>query len=115
MKISKAMKKEFDAKARELARRFNPYKNSAIKYYIDRVQMYIFADKTWTAEEIFEAYVETAVKDMEHGYEERMIGYYDKWYRYSRADEGAAYDIGCRLAADNEKSAEELIIIPCIH
>jgi hypothetical protein len=40
--------------------------------------------------------------DEQIGFNDRKAGYYDKWYRYNRADSGAAYDKGCtRAAADN--------------
>lgn len=34
---------------------------------------------------------QTNVNDFNQGQKERMIGYYDKWYRYNRSDDGAAY------------------------
>lgn len=40
-----------------------------------------------------------------------MVGYYDKWYRYSHADEGYAYDVGQRLATENPKCSTEFNII----
>lgn len=45
--------------------------------------------------------------DVKAGYRDRINGYYDKWYRYNRADEGASYDIGCKNAVDSGKCPEE--------
>lgn len=111
MRITKAMKAEFKTKAEEIARRYNPYKEKAIRYFIGGKPTYIWANGHYNEQEIFEAYVETATKDIERGYEERMVGYYDKWYRYSHADEGHAYDVGQRLATENPKCSTEFNII----
>lgn len=104
---------------RELAEqalmRGNPYKKMATEFFIDREPRYIYAGEVMTAEEIDRAYLETASKDIKNGYDERMVGYYDKWYRYTRADEGRAYDMGCREAGKNPKCSEEFNIIPCAH
>ena len=35
MRITKAMKAEFQRKAEELAKRYNPYKKKATRYFID--------------------------------------------------------------------------------
>ena len=113
MRITKAMKAEFKTKAEEIARRYNPYKEKAIRYFIGGKPTYIWANGHYNEQEIFEAYVETATKDIERGYEERMVGYYDKWYRYSRADSGRAYDLGVRLASNTCGCVQEMHIIPC--
>ena len=39
--------------------------------------------------------------DASSGYNDRLAGYYDKWYRYNRPDGGAEYDKGVRLAANS--------------
>ena len=91
-KITKALKKRFEEKAKELCERYNPYR-----------------------EQIDVEYIDTAVKDIQYGYEQRMAGYMDKWYRYNHADEGAAYEAGQRMAADTGKCPEEFTIIECIH
>lgn len=56
-------------------------------------------------------YLKTASKDVEFGYRDRMVGYYDKWYRYNRADEGRAYDLGVRRAACTNGCEPEMRII----
>ena len=56
-------------------------------------------------------YIKTASKDIECGYRDRMVGYYDKWYRYNRADEGRAYDLGVRKAVETEGCADGMRII----
>lgn len=98
MKITKAMEKAFAEKARELVARRNPYIEKAIEYFKGKVVMYLYANQSMTKEEIDDAYFKTALKDIKAGFSERMVGYYDKWYRYSRTDEGAAYDAGTAFA-----------------
>jgi len=41
--------------------------------------------------------------DETKGYLDRIAGFYDKWYRYNRNDDGAAYDAGCRRAISSGK------------
>lgn len=111
-KITKAQVKELAQRALESG---NPYAAKAIKYMIGYTEMFIFAGQSMTKDQIDEAYLETAMKDVEHGYNERGVGYYDKWYRYTRADEGRAYDLGVKLAAATAGCVADMIIIPCIH
>ena len=92
----------------------NPYIKRAVKFYEGQVVKYIYADKVYTENELNDAYIETAMKDIKYGYDERMVGYYDKWYRYNRADEGRAYDIGVRRATEEEKCVGEMRIIECM-
>lgn len=113
MRITKELKKAFADKAQELVQRYNPYIARATKYAVGDVPMYLYAGKSMTKEQIDDCYLETALHDMQRGYEERMVGFYDKWYRYSHADEGAAYDIGVRMAADNPKCRPECQYIEC--
>jgi hypothetical protein len=47
--------------------------------------------------------------DFDAGYRDRTAGYYDKWYRYNRTDDGAAYDAGVKAAIDSGN----LIIAEC--
>ena len=108
--MTKKIMKEIANTARKIAEQYNPYREKATKYYIDNEPMYIWAGTHYTETEILEAYIETAIKDMTRGYEERMVGYYDKWYRYSHADEGRAYDMGQQFATENPKCAENCII-----
>jgi hypothetical protein len=51
--------------------------------------------------------------DVERGYNERMAGFYDKWYRYNRKDEGAEYDKGVVLATNSTECKNECVIIEC--
>ena len=92
----------------------NPYINLAVKFFLDRKPMYLYAGEMMTAEQLNDAYRKTAEHDIRNGYNERKIGYYDKWYRYSRADEGRAYDEGVKLATESAECADEMQIIPCI-
>lgn len=93
----------------------NPYIAKATKYSIGFTPMFLYAGESMTKEQIDAAYIETASKDIRNGYNERGVGYYDKWYRYSRADEGRAYDLGVKLAAETAGCTEDMTIIPCIH
>ena len=92
----------------------NPYKARAVEFFIDQRQMFIYADEVMTTERLDEEYAKTAEHDITMGYKDRMVGYYDKWYRYSRADEGRAYDIGVKLAAQKDECEQEMRIIPCM-
>lgn len=112
MRITKALKTQFEEKAKQLVGECNPYTKKAIAYFIGGKQMFLgFDNQSFTKEEIDQNYFETACKDIQRGYEERMVGWYDKWYRYSRTDEGRAYDAGQRMAADNPKCPAEFNII----
>ncbi len=53
------------------------------------------------------------VTDFQRGYKDRMIGYYDKWYRYNRQDDGAEYDRGAVEASNNPKCREDVTFTPC--
>ncbi len=92
----------------------NPYIKQAVKFGIGSKILYKYAGEEMTLDEINAAYIETASKDIRYGYEQRGIGYYDKWYRYNRADEGRAYDLGAALAARTSGCKEEMKIIPCM-
>ena len=113
--MNEMTKKEIRTIAEKLEASFNPYKEKAVKYYVGGAARYIWADRIYTEDEIRAAYVETAEKDVKMGYEQRMIGYYDKWYRYCHADEGRAYDAGVKKACTMVKCSEELCIIECMH
>lgn len=113
------MKKITKSQIAELARTAlmsgNPYIKQSIEFFIDGQPRYLRGDEVLTKDEMDKAYLETAMKDIKNGYDERGVGYYDKWYRYSRADEGRAYDLGVRLAANTAGCSAEMNIIPCIH
>ena len=49
--------------------------------------------------------------DEQKGYSDRLAGYYDKWYRYNRADDGAAYDKGCVKAIATGKCTDTFTLI----
>lgn len=75
-------------------------------------RMYLYLDgKLYTRDDLDKAYYDTCLKDIKCGFNDRIAGYYDKWYRYSRKDEGYAYDKGSRYAVDNY-DVGEMIIIP---
>lgn len=93
----------------------NPYKREAVAYVVRGEEAYLWRHKTYSEQELREMYAETVEKDFYWGAMDRVAGYYDKWYRYNHADEGAAYDLGQRWAADNCKCADGFVIIPCLH
>ena len=50
--------------------------------------------------------------DFIHGYKDRINGYYDKWYRYNRQDDGAEYDRGCVQAiSDGAVTTDQFTLI----
>lgn len=51
------------------------------------------------------------VKDYEAGKQDHKAGYYDKWYRWNRKDDGEAYDLGF----SSVKSDNDIKIIECMH
>ena len=86
-----------------------------ITYFIDGKKHFLLnngesvSEKTWNSWQ-----EETAKKDEAAGYRDRMAGYYDKWYRYNRNDNGAAYDRGAVRATREPKCPEEFHIIECL-
>jgi hypothetical protein len=55
---------------------------------------------------------ETNVRDFENGQKDKKAGYYDKWYRWNRKDDGKAYDDGFNSVSTD---ALEINIIECMH
>ena len=110
-KITKA---EAAVLAMTALQRGNPYIEKSVVFQIDKSDRYLYADKIFTKEEIDKAYYETALHDVKAGFGERMAGYYDKWYRYTRADNGRAYDIGAAYAANTGRCGNNFTIIPCM-
>jgi hypothetical protein len=52
---------------------------------------------------------QTNVNDFNFGKRDKSGGFYDKWYRYNRLDDGAAYDAGFRSV----EFTKEIVIIEC--
>lgn len=107
------MKKLSNKKVRELAleslRYGNPYVDDSVEYFRGYTPIYLWKDgKSYSLEELNEFYIETAMKDIRCGYNDRMVGFYDKWYRYNHSDEGRAYDFGVREALNTEKCKENV-------
>ena len=92
----------------------NPYAAKALVFFKDERPIYLYAGECMNKEQLDQAYAKTAEHDVQLGYKDRMAGFYDKWYRYSHADEGRAYDIGVRLAASEDKCPAEFRIIECM-
>ncbi len=107
--------KECHVLAMECAEKNVPYLNHSEPLHMansDEV-LYKYADgKLYTADDLKNAYYEICLKDVRAGFRDRIAGYYDKWYRYNRMDEGAAYDKGVRFAVDNY-DVDEMHIIEC--
>lgn len=51
------------------------------------------------------------ITDEDRGFRDRLAGYYDKWFRYNRADDGAAYDRGCVKAVETGKCPDYFTLI----
>ena len=49
--------------------------------------------------------------DFQRGKKDRLAGYYDKWYRYNRPDDGAEYDRGCAAAVNSGKCPDHFVLI----
>lgn len=113
------MKKMSKEKIIELANKAllsgNPYIDKATKFFVDKVETYLIFDEVMSLEQINNEYHKTVQKDIERGYKDRMVGYYDKWCRYSRIDEGRAYDLGVKFALEQNDCPDEMHIIECIH
>lgn len=58
------------------------------------------------------ALLDQAERDIKAGANDAKAGYYDKWYRWNRSDDGAAYDEGWKSAFDGLKDIQ---IIECQH
>lgn len=54
---------------------------------------------------------ETNVRDFENGQKDKKAGYYDKWYRWNRNDDGKAYNDGFNSVSTDV----EINIIECMH
>lgn len=48
--------------------------------------------------------------DRKVGYSDRMMGYYDEWYKHNRKDGGKAYDEGVAEAAEDPSCCESCIV-----
>ena len=59
--------------------------------------------------------IETKIKDHLMGKKDRLSGYYDKWYRWNRADDGRAYDAGVKEAIADPRCVADVQIIECMH
>lgn len=59
------------------------------------------------------AHTQTIVNDFNAGKKDKKAGYYDKWYRYNRTDDGKAYDDGFKSVETKNKYG--VTIIECVH
>lgn len=87
-----------------------------IQFFIDKKPHYLLSatGKVYTQEEADRMERQRIERDRKAGYDDRMAGYYDKWYRYKRSDNGKAYDEGQQAALKNPKCEGSMEIIPCM-
>lgn len=55
----------------------------------------------------------TGGRDWMAGYRDATGGFYDKWYRHNRKDEGKAYDAGYQYARQIGTAKRDQYIIEC--
>ena len=107
-------KTELKRLVKETVESWNPYIKNSIEFFVDKKARYIFHDEVYTKEELDAEYSKTVEKDIVSGYNDRIVGYYDKWYRYNRQDSGRAYDKGVMLATKSKKCVDECYFIEVI-
>lgn len=83
---------------------------SAIRYNVGSEQYVILNSGASMPES---EYSEIQDRDEQRGYADRITGYYDKWYRYHRSDDGAAYDRGVQRAIREKHCSPSCHIIEC--
>ena len=108
------MESKIRHKAVELLMQGNPYtkKEYSIPFYKGWEPFFICQDgKVYSKAELDVEYLKTLEKDIKAGYHDRKVGYYDKWYRYNRYDEGRGYDAGVRMAVEEINCPVEFHII----
>lgn len=91
----------------------NPYVRQAQTYKFEDDVLYLWHNELYRKETLDDMYLDTACKDIKRGYDERLTGYYDKWYRYNHADDGFAYDRGVIRALGEKDCPKEVTIISC--
>lgn len=80
---------------------------------------YALGENLYTEQELVKMDEERQKKDEQRGYSDRMAHCYDKWYRYNRSDDGAAYDRGVVRCVNEKHTAkwlkedEDFYIIEC--
>lgn len=87
-----------------------------IQFFIDKEPRYLnpVTRQVYTQEEVDQMKEQQIQKDRKHGFADRMSGFYDKWYRYNRKDNGKAYDEGVQEAINTPGCSESLQVIECI-
>lgn len=83
--------------------------SKTIEYNVGNEKHYMIGSTDYTETQ----YKELQAKYEKKGYEERMVGYYDKWYRYYTFDNGKSYDKGCMRAVETHKCVPDCTIIEC--
>lgn len=69
---------------------------------------YALGENLYTEAELVAMDEERQKADEQKGYDDRNAHCYDKWYRYNRSDDGAAYDRGVVRCVNEKKSAKWL-------
>lgn len=82
-----------------------------IEYNIGNKKSYLLPDGTKITEEELKVLKE---KNFNKGYQDRMAGYYDKYYRYNTFDNGASYDAGYESATKKDNCPKHCEIIEYI-
>lgn len=91
------------------------------KFVRGRMTYYALGDRLYTEQELVIMDKRRQEQDEQKGYADRKAHYYDKWYRYNRSDDGAAYDRGVIRCVNEKHSAKWLAeddcfkIIECEH
>lgn len=86
-----------------------------IQFFVGKEARYITkTGEVITQEELDQMEQNRIEKDKKAGYNDRMSGYYDKWYRYNRSDNGKAYEEGQMAATYNPECEGSMTIIPCM-
>lgn len=76
------------------------------KFFRGKETFYALGENLYTEQELVIMDEERQKKDEQRGYSDRTAHCYDKWYRYNRSDNGAAYDRGV-VRCVNEKHSKK--------
>lgn len=82
--------------------------NGLQKFFRNNEVFYALGENLYTEAELIAMDEERQRADEQKGYDDRNAHYYDKWYRYNRSDDGAAYDRGVVRCVNEKKSAKWL-------
>ena len=86
--------------------RMNNITKGLQKFFRGQQTFCALGENLYTEQELVIMDEERQKKDEQRGYSDRMAHCYDKWYRYNRSDNGAAYDRGV-VRCVNEKHSKK--------